>query len=179
MREAACLTSLPQVMSPAHITDPRLNHILQYWLSKRRDGQAPRRADLRPAELGPALLRHINIVEVVRAEGQPLQFRHRLIGTYNIEWLGRDATGQMLDENLYGAAAPMIVASFTRIVEEARPFYRLSRMDWHDKRHLMNESVELPLSDDRHAVAMILRGAVFRDPTDRDGGAERFEAIEV
>ncbi len=179
MRALRPATSLPPHMKPAQITDPRLQHILQTWLSRRRDGKPPRRADLTPAALGPALLRHLNIVEVLRAPGQTLQFRHRLVGTYNIEWLGRDATGMMLDENLYGAATPGIIASFTRIVEEARPFYRVNRMDWHDKRHLMNESVEMPLSDETHDVAMILRVALFRHATDMDCGEYRFEPIDI
>jgi hypothetical protein len=179
MRVAPRATSLPPDMKPAHITDPRLQHILQSWAPRRRDGLPPRRADITPAELGPAQLRHLNIVEVVREPGMPLAFRHRLVGTYNIEWLGRDSTGKMLDEKLYGAMAPAIIASFTRIVEEAKPFYRVVRMDWHDKRHLMNESVDLPLSDENHAVAMILRGAIFRHATDMDCGSERFEVIDI
>ncbi len=166
-------------MNPAHITDPRLSQILQYWLSKRRDGRPPRRADLRPAEMGAALLRHVNMVDVLREPEKPLQFRHRLIGTYNIEWLGRDSTGRMIDENLYGAAAAAIIASFASIAEEARPYYRLNRLDFHDKGHLMNESVELPLCDENNDVAMILRGAVFRHATDMDCGTDRFEAIDI
>ena len=129
--------------------------------------------------MGAALLRHVNMVDVIREAGKPLQFRHRLIGTYNIEWLGRDSTGQMLDESLYGAAAPGIIASFTRIAEEARPYYRVTRLDFQGKGHLMNDSVELPLSDENNEVAMVLRGAVFRHATDMDHGTDRFEAIDI
>jgi hypothetical protein len=69
-------------------------------------------------------VRHVNLVDVVREPGKKLQF-HLLVGSHNIEWLGRDSTGRMLDESLYGAAAAGFIASFIRIVEEARPFHRI------------------------------------------------------
>ena len=59
-----------------------------------------RRADIKPQELGPAALRQINILDVIRELGKTLQFRHRLVGTGITEWLSRDATGQMVDETL-------------------------------------------------------------------------------
>jgi hypothetical protein len=164
------------VSSPA-FGDPRLDEIFRYWLSKRRDGKPPRRTDIRPADLGAAV-RHVNLVEVVRAPGRPLQFRHRLIGTHNIEWLGRDMTGRMLDESLYGAGAPAIIAGFTRIVEEAQPYHRRNRMDWNNQKFLLHESVDLPLADENHAVAMILRGAVFQ-MVDGGGAKDLFEPIAV
>lgn len=141
--------------------DPKLNEIYRYWLSRRRNGRPPRRADIRPAELGAAV-RHINLLDVIREPGKPLQYRHRLVGTHNIEWVGRDATGRMVDEDLYGSATADVLASFNRIVAEARPFYRRGRMDWNNQRFLLHEAVEMPLSDDTHEVAMILRGASFR-----------------
>ncbi len=165
-------------MSAPRFGDPRLDEIFRYWLSRLRDGHPPRRADLRPADLGAAV-RHLNLIEVVREPGQKLQFRHRLIGTHNIEWLGRDSTGQMLDEKLYGAAAPGIIASLARIVEEVRPYHRRNRMDWNNQKFLLHESVDLPLSDETHDVAMILRGAVFRSAVAGDSMAELFEPIAV
>jgi len=96
--------------------NPVLGDIYRYWLSKRRDGKAPRRADIKPGELGAAL-RYINLLDVIREPGMPLKFRHRLVGTGIIEWLSLDATGRMVDETLYGPAAADIIHSLTRIVE--------------------------------------------------------------
>ena len=164
-------------MHTARFGDPRLDEIFAYWLSKRRDGKAPGRADIRPGEIGGAV-RHVNLVDVVREPGKPLQFRHRLVGSHNIEWLGRDSTGRMLDESLYGAAAAGFIASFVRIVEEARPFHRINRMDWNDQKFLIQESVELPLADESGQIVMILRGAVFRHVEDRDPVDAVFTPIE-
>lgn len=163
-------------MTRTRFGNPRLDEIFAYWLSKRQDGKLPGRADIKPDEIGSAL-RHVNLVDVVREPGKPLQFRHRLIGSHNIEWLGRDYTGQMLDEKLYGAAADGIVARFARIVAEARPFHRINRMDWNNQKFLVQEAVELPLADENGVITMILRGAVFRRVLEGDGKTELFEPI--
>ena len=141
--------------------DPRLEEIYRYWLSKRRDGKLPRRADIKPGELG-AVIRHINLIDVVREPGKPLQFRHRLMGTAIIEWLGVDFTGRMVDEASYGPTAPQIAASLARIVEAGQPFHRLAPLDWNERKFALMESVELPLAGETGEVAMILRGAVYR-----------------
>jgi hypothetical protein len=142
--------------------DPILGEISRYWLSKRRDGRAPRRADIKPGELGPPI-RNLNIIEVLRQPGGTLAFRHRLVGTGIIEWLSHDATGQMVDEALYGeAAAAEIVATLTRIALTALPYHRVARLDHNSRKFALMESVELPLSDDTHDVAMILRGVSYR-----------------
>lgn len=163
-------------MSTSRFGDPRLDEIFAYWLSKRHDGNPPGRADIKPGEIRGAV-RHVNLVDVVREPGKPLQFRHRLIGSHNIEWLGRDSTGLMLDEKLYGDAAAGFIASFVRIVEEARPFHRINRLDWNNQKFLLQESVELPLADESGQIAMILRGAVFRHVADGDPVEPVFEPI--
>lgn len=141
--------------------DPRLEDIYRYWLSRHRDGHLPRRADIKPAELG-AVIRHVNLIDVIRVAGQPLQFRHRLVGTAIIEWLGADFTGKMVDEATYGPTAPQIAASLARIVATAQPFHRLAPLDWNQRKFALMEAVELPLGGDTDEVAMILRGAVYR-----------------
>ena len=158
--------------------DPQLGEIFRYWLSKRRDGTLPRRADIKPQELGPAL-RQVNLIDVVREAGKPLQFRHRLVGTGITEWLSRDATGQMLDESLYGADAAQIVASLSRIVETAQPHHRVARLDWNNRKYALTESVELPLSDDTHDVAMILRGVTYRAVGDSEKLRQFFEPLPL
>jgi hypothetical protein len=158
--------------------DPKLGEIYRYWLSRRRDGELPRRADIRPAELG-ALVRHLNLIDVIREPGKALQYRHRLVGTHNIEWLGRDVTGRMMDESLYGSATGDILASLGRIVAEARPFYRRNRMDWNNQKFLAHEAVEMPLSDDTNTVAMILRGASFRPVASQNDLPPVFEPLPL
>lgn len=145
-------------------SDPILGDIYRYWLSKRRDGKPPRRADIKPGELGAAV-RHLNILDVVREPGKPLQFRHRLVGTGILDWLSHDATGRMVDETLYGPAAVEIAASLARIAETGQPFHRLAHLDHGSRKYALAESVEMPLSDNTHDVAMILRAVRYRHAT--------------
>jgi hypothetical protein len=144
--------------------DPVLGDIYRYWLSKRRDGRPPRRADITAAELGPPI-RNLNLIDVLRQPGKPLCFRHRLVGTGITDWLSHDPTGRMVDEALYGAEAAKIAASLARIVETAQPFHRMARLDRHSRKFALTESVEMPLSGEADDVAMILRGVSYRHVT--------------
>lgn len=139
------------------LSDSRLNELLEYWLEKRGTRAMPGRADIKPTQMG-SLLRMLNLIEV---EHHPLRFRHRLVGTDTIQRLGRDATGRVLDESLYGADTPQILETLARLVREARPFRRLARLEWNNQPHMEMESVELPLGENGN-VQMILRGSVFR-----------------
>jgi hypothetical protein len=139
-------------------SDARLDMIFQHWRMRSAGRLMPQRADIRPSELGPAI-RLLNLVDVQHG---PLRFRHRLVGSEHVEWLGRNATGRDIDESLYGAATNEIISAFATIVEQRRPYYRLSRLDWNNQKWLMMEAVELPLGDSEGQVHMILRGAVFR-----------------
>jgi hypothetical protein len=159
--------------------DPRLGEIYRYWLSRRRDGEPPRRADIKPQELGPDVLRQLNILDVVREPGTPLQFRHRLVGTGITQWLSRDATGLMVDETLYGPEAAKIVASLVQIVETVQPHHRVARLDWNDRKYALMESVEMPLADDTHPVAMILRGVSYRKVGDIENLRQFFEPLPL
>lgn len=154
-------------------SDPRLDALLQYWLDKRGSRLMPGRADIKPGQMG-SLLRLLNLIEV---EHQPLRFRHRLVGSDTIQKLGRDATGRVLDESLYGGSTPEILASLARVALEARPYRRVARLDWNNQPHLVMEAVELPLGENG-VVQMILRGAVFH--LAQSGGLRpQYEPIEL
>jgi hypothetical protein len=154
MIEGATLRS--PVGSP--FSDHRLDLIHRHWQTRCAGRIMPQRADIRPSELGAAL-RLLNLVDVLHS---PLRFRHRLVGSEHVEWLGRNATGRDIDDTLYGAATGEIFNAFATIVREQRPYCRLSRLDWNNQKWLMMEAVELPLADSDGRVNMILRGAIFR-----------------
>lgn len=162
----------PDQRDDVPFTDHRLEDIYRYWRSKRGKRAMPARSDLRPSELGAAL-RLLNLVDVFH---NPLRFRHRLVGTEHVEWLGRDATGRYLDEALYGPATGEILGSLTTIVTQKRPYRRRSRLDWNNQKWLEMEAVELPLGDADGEVQMILRGAVFKPL--RLTGRMEFVALE-
>ncbi|SMF14550.1 PAS domain-containing protein [Tistlia consotensis] len=156
------------------LADPRLVLLYDYWASKCDGRPAPRRQDIDPLEI-PRLL---PILHLIAVEHDPLVFRHRLIGTDIVEKMGRDATGQPVGVGLYGPAAAEIVETLTTIVEEVRPYRRRARLDWHDRRWLTVESLELPLVDAGGRVSTILRGAAFGGTRPPQAERLRFEPFE-
>ena len=144
--------------------DPRLTRLYEYWWARRRSDLPPRRRDLDPIDL-PGLLPILHLIDVM---WRPLRFRHRLVGTEIVRHMGRDVTGRVLDESLYGPATNEILDSLTSLAMERRPYGRQARLDWHGRQWLAIESVELPLVDDDGQVTMILRGCSFEtvDPTE-------------
>ncbi len=153
-------------VSGRDFADARLSCLLDYWLEKRGERPAPLREDIDPLEI-PRLLPILHLIDVVP---EPLRFRHRLVGTELVEKMARDVTGLDVDASLYGEAAPEIIESLKKIVEEARPYHRLARLDWYDRSWMTMESLELPLLDPEGRVAVILRGSTFgviRPPLER------------
>lgn len=158
---------------PSIFSDPRLDELLRYWQERRGDRPMPARADIRPTQMG-SLLRLLNLIEVER---EPMRFRHRLVGSETIQRLGRDSTGRLIDESLYGPAAAEILDTLRTLVQEARPYRRLTRLEWNNQPYLEMESVELPLGENG-TVCMILRGSVFR-PADAQTPRLLFEPLRL
>lgn len=138
--------------------DRRLIELYEYWRSKRGDGAVPRRADIDLSEI-THLLPILNIVEVSR---DPPRFRHRLIGTEVVEAMGRDATGEYVNRDLYGDAVEEIAAALETVVREARPYRRLAHLSWYERDWMEMEAIELPLADDEGQIVALLCGANFR-----------------
>ena len=135
--------------------DDRLPRLFDYWLGKRGNRQAPARRNIKPMEI-PALLPIVHLIDV---HEDPLAFRHRLVGTEIVEMVGRDVTGKLVDESLYGKATREVFDGLAAVAWEVRPYRRLARLDYHDRPWLAMEALEMPLLDDDGRVNMILRGA--------------------
>lgn len=153
--------------------DARLREVYAYWRRQRGTKAAPRRADLDPLDL-VRVLPIINLLDVLH---DPPGFRHRLVGTELIHWMGRDVTGKRVDAAIYGAAAAEIVATLSRVVAEVRPYRRLVRLDWFERNWLAAEVAELPLIDDAGRVTMLLRASHFFKAVDFDRARLEFTPL--
>ncbi|MFA7638282.1 MAG: PAS domain-containing protein [Parvibaculum sp.] len=141
--------------------DPRLAYLFDYWRRKRGDRPAASRTDLMPSEIKP-FLPIMNLLDVHR---EPLEFRHRLVGTEIVEAVGRDVTGRTVSPQLYGDDYEEILAGLRTVAEDIRPFRRLKRPTWFSRDWLSLEAIELPLIDSSGEVNMILRAmSLFADP---------------
>ncbi|MCW5773398.1 MAG: PAS domain-containing protein [Rhodospirillaceae bacterium] len=153
--------------------DGRVQRVYDYWRAKRGARPAPGRTDIDPLDLAD-VLPILNLIDVLP---HPPRFRHRVIGTEFISRIGRDITGRFIEEATYGSAAAEIVVTLQRIVDENRPFRRLSRLDWCDRSYLMTESAEMPLIDDDGRVVMIFRATAFFPATSTEGPRLMFEPV--
>lgn len=80
-------------------------------------GGLPSRAGFRP-EAVPRLLPTLAVVEVLSGGAA---FRYRLVGTAITQLAGRNATGRMLDRDLYGPDLERMLVPYRRVVAEAAP----------------------------------------------------------
>ncbi len=140
---------------------PELRRLLEYWQAKRRTlGRLPARSDIDPLEMRFAL-GHLILADV--EPGDPIRFRHRLIGTHIVEHAGYDATGLYVDEVPDSELASLIIPSYRRVVATREPVCERIR-SVSGGRPTNLEILRLPLSIDGKRVDMVLTGAYFMRP---------------
>lgn len=140
------------------IERPELCRLLEYWQAKRRTlGRLPARADIDPLEMRFAL-GHLILADV--EPGDPIRFRHRLIGTRIVEHAGYDATGLYVDDIPDQELARRLTESYRTVIATREPVHdRVNGMV--GGRPLNLEILRLPLSQDGTTIGMVLSGAFF------------------
>ena len=138
---------------------PRAARLYRYWQSVAPPDALPGRRHFDPIDI-PELLSCIWLLDVQR---HPFRLRYRLAGTAIVEALGREVTGQWLDE-----AHPRVreeAAFFVRyrgVVENGEPSWRkgLPRL-WTHRDFGNIENLLLPLAQDGRSVDMLCAFTVF------------------
>jgi hypothetical protein len=142
---------------------PKVRALFEYWRSiAPGPGQLPGRAALDPLAIAP-LLPNVMLIDVV---GQPPRFRYRLIGTRMVDALGRDLTGQWLDEaHRRPDGSQPVFPSYMRVATEGLHDWRRGAPHFagYIDRCRELERVFLPLAADGRNVDMILAINVFFD----------------
>ncbi|MEQ8964812.1 MAG: PAS domain-containing protein [Azospirillaceae bacterium] len=145
-------------IDPSELTAEPVRAALDHWRALAADGRLPSRRDLDPASLGPALLPHVMLVDVI---GRPPAFAHRLIGSHVTERLGRDYTGRRFEDCGYGDSLPAIRQAYERCVETGRPNAGRGLGRWADRDWLAYEIARMPLARDGATVDMIFAAIAF------------------
>jgi hypothetical protein len=132
---------------------PLCRDLLEYWEKIAPPGLLPGRQHLSPTDI-PALLPRVWMLDVFR---QPLRFRYRLVGTAEVRTLGRETTGQWLDEaHPEFLADPTLNGRFRFMVETGEPTWRRGPVRWgHDSEHRLVENCMVPLAADGSHVDII------------------------
>lgn len=141
----------------APMASRKLHDLRDYWMSRRNGKAMPSRGDIDPTAI-PRLLPNITLTDVLY---NPLRFRYRLVGTGIVAMAGRDATGQWLDQELYGDKLQEMLWGFTRCVERKMPMALRESVLFVDKKWVVVEVLFLPLAEQDGAINMLLSGVTI------------------
>lgn len=143
-----------------------LRQIFAYWQAKAAArGALPARADIDPVDLG-ATLPAISLIEIRRdlADGAG-RLRYRVMGSLQVEIMGRDATGEMID---LGSAEDDAAAA---AIATGRPIHAERRFSPANGVALTFEALLCPLAADGRTVDMLLTAVAPRyQPKDLPAG---------
>jgi hypothetical protein len=134
---------IPEDRSDWH---PRVRQFYEYWLAVAPPGRLPGRQHIAPEDLVP-LLPRLWILDVFR---DPLRFRYRLLGTDLVRSVGREMTGEWLDEAQPETVSnPLLRHRYRFIAETGRPTWRRGKTLWNrDPLHRLVENCIVPLAAD-------------------------------
>ena len=122
-------------------------------------GLLPGRQHIYPEDI-PRLLPCLYMRDVVRGP-DGIRFRTRLMGTKLVQVMGRDTTGQFMEE----AFDPDYVARqrevYLRVIESRSPDLIEMQAPIHDKEHIRYARLLLPLAADGRTVDILLGMIVF------------------
>lgn len=144
---------------------PLVRRLYDYWRSLAPPGGLPGRPDLVPEDIAP-LWSRAWMLDVFR---DPLRYRYRLCGTEMVRSLGREVTGEWLDE-VHPAliANPQSRERFRFMAETGRATWRRGLPLWtHDPRHQLIETLIVPLADNARTVDKMLGVSVVFDNAGR------------
>ncbi len=140
---------------------PRIRAVFDYWRGMGPELRLPGRQHFDPLAI-PRIMPHVWMLDVAR---DPYRFRYRLAGTREVQTLGRDPTGEWMDDMhpiLKTDAAR--IARYVFAAETGTPTWRRGTVTFiHDKDHQIVENVVLPLARDGATVDMLLCCSVLFD----------------
>jgi hypothetical protein len=154
--------------------------LLGYWRSKKSGRLMPRRADIDPTELPGRLWPRLMLIDVVREKDRN-RFRYRLLGGDVLRALGRDPTGEYLDEAISPEAVyrDYIIKIPNDVVAHKRPLYTVNVLTLPGQTVPMTtKRLTLPLSNDGTTVNMMLSAHIYEYPSGEPRCLETVLALE-
>ncbi len=136
----------------------RLQRAYLYWRSLHPAPAAlPGRQHLDPLEIVD-LLPHVTMIDV---QPEPFRLRYRLVGTRYIEVLGREVTGQWVDE-AHARRNDRFLGRCREIVASGVPSWRWGRPNlWENDSVAGVENLVMPLAADGATVDLLFVVSVF------------------
>ncbi|NBC31601.1 MAG: PAS domain-containing protein [Alphaproteobacteria bacterium] len=133
----------------------RMQAMFGYWTERRNGGTMPPVSAIDPLDMPRNSLAYLAVLEIV---DNPRRFRIRLQGTQMVEAIGRDLTGQYLDE-LAGMDQP--IARTQWCCTHRRPYLVEAPFSWSPQHYKTYSSLNLPFGDAETGVRRIVSVFVF------------------
>ena len=147
---------------------PRFRQLNDYLVSRAPEGLLPGRQHIDPTDI-PGLLSVITFVDVERDAGA-LRMRFRLVGTTCTEGMGRDLTGEYIDESHVTKCGDAIAAQMAEIVELRQPGFGDLSVSLAGREHVGYQRVYFPLARNGKDVDMLIGVHAFHFETSRRRG---------
>lgn len=146
----------------AHV---KVRRAFQYWKSLHISTGLPGRQHVDPLAI-PDLLPGLWLLDVQR---EPFRLRYRLVGTRVVRAIGREVTGQWLDEaHPEIGGDPNYLARPRQVVETGVPSWRRGTPNlWQPEIFGAIENLMMPLASDGHRVDVLMTLTVFYDTEGR------------
>jgi hypothetical protein len=156
-------SSRPPGAGMSAIDHPDLEIIYQYWLSKKCGRAMPSRADIDPVELPGRLWPNLMLIDVVRDQAKP-RFRYRHVGTAFSDAVGRELTGQFLNEVMpsRGGYRDYILGIYEELIRRRQAMYTENVFLFQQRAApLLMRRLSMPLSTDGVTVDIAFVGHSF------------------
>ncbi len=142
----------------------------------------PSRTDIDPTELPGRLWPHLMLLDVVTDSDQT-RFRYRLVGGDVQTAIGRNTTGEFIDDVFPPDAVfrDYVLKIPADVVEQKRPLFTLNMLTLPGQSSPMRTfRLTLPLSDDGVTANMLLNAVIYEYPShgmQHVGTAVKFEQL--
>ncbi len=158
-----CLDAGVSGRPPEGIDQPLLQRLFLYWSGKKAGRDLPSRKDIDPVEIGPEILPHIMLTDVLE-DGR---LRYRLAGTVVEAVTGQSLSGQYLDELLRPPYRDYVLALYAEIIGKRCALYTESLYPLHGTQpERLTKRLMMPLVSESNDVVMVLSGQIFKTVTD-------------
>jgi hypothetical protein len=134
---------------------PKLQRMYRYWQKARpAPDLLPGRQHIDPLDI-PDLLPGIWLLDVLR---EPIRLRYRLVGTRIVEAIGREVTGQWLEEaHPHVLTIPGYAERYRTVVTSGVPSHRRGQaITWQHEDYREIENVLFPLAADGKTVDVLM-----------------------
>lgn len=147
---------------------PRFQQLNDYLVARAPEGLLPGRQHVDPTDI-PNLLPVISFVDVER-DGGDIQLRFRLVGTTCTEAMGRDLTGEIIDDGHISQCGDAIAVQMLEIVECRQPGFGDLSVSLAGREHMGYQRAYFPLARNGKDVDMLIGVHAFHFETRRRRG---------